>query len=200
VIADALESGKLPNETQTALEDFVVNITDEHASGYADQARHLLALGLRRIIADSPDGLDADDEANDDDDEPEEEMNFNLCDYQDLKLDFQLSEGGDKVFSFSLHRDPSTHERGRGFADICFYTFGEKDTSFLYEGVHLPRHEAATEHSQSIIVSGRGRVNFTSRGGERLISLHWNEADDELDGSFDIYEGDEVVQFVSFIK
>jgi hypothetical protein len=218
VIAEALESGELPNETQTALENFVVNITDEHASGYADQARHLLALGLRRIIAadgsgeyddedtdaDAEDGEDSDADADDSndsqDEEPQTKMLFNLCDYTDLKLDFLLSEGGDKVFSFSLHRDPSTREAGRGLADVCFYTFGEKDSSFMYEGVHVPRHEGAIEHSVNLVINGNGKVQFCGSKEVLLFSLYWEKEGDDLDGGFDIFDDTGLAHSIEFFK
>jgi hypothetical protein len=211
MIAEALESGQLPNETQTALEDFVTNITDEHASGYADQARHLLALGLRRIIAGPADESDDDEEPEGDDAEDNENsqaepkpapqnMLFNLCDYQYLKLDFLLSEGGDKAFSFSLSRDPSTRESGRGNADVCFYTFGERDSSFLYEGLYIPKHEGAIEHTVSIVITGEGKVQFCGYKEVLLFSLYWEKDGDGLDGGFDIFDGTGLTQSLEFFK
>jgi hypothetical protein len=218
MIAEALESEELPPDTQKALEDFVVNITDEHASGYADQARYLLGLGLRRIIANPPDasgeyddeadadaedGEDSEAEADGNNDSQEElqtKLLFNLCDYQDLKLDFLLSEGGDKAFSFSLHRDPSTREAGRGLADACFYTFGEKDSSFMYEGVHVPRHEGAIEHSVNLVINGNGKVQFCGAKEVLLFSLYWEKEGDDLDGGFDIFDDTGLAHSIEFFK
>lgn len=203
MIAEALESGQLPNETQTALEDWVTNITDEHASGYADQARHLLALGLRRLVANPPDDAE-DDDAEDSDDAdaedkaPEQSMLLNLCDYTDLKLDFLLSEGGDRVFSFSLHRDDSIRDHGKGNADVCFNTYGERNSSYLYEGIFLPKHEGAIEHSVSIVISGEGKVQFCGHKEVLLFTLYWEKDGDSLDGGFDIFDTTGLAQSLEF--
>jgi hypothetical protein len=206
VIAEALESGQLPTDTHKELEDFVVRITDQHASGYADQARLLLGLGLRRLMTESPDEADEDDDdedAGDDDSQDDDEQPdqiFNLCDYEDLKLDFLLSEGGDKAFSFSLHRDPSTKERGKGFADVCFYTFGEKDASYMYEANYLPKREGAIEHKVSLVISSEGKVNFCGPKDELLFSLYWERDDDDLDGGFDVYDAAGLSQSLEFFR
>jgi hypothetical protein len=188
----------------------VVHLANEYAGDCSDHARHLLPVALRRfgraekaqVSQESKPSQPIEQRTH-----PQEQtadsqyLHFDLCKYERFDLHFLRSEGGDLAFSVSLDRSSADSEDHRGQADVFFHIYGEKDSSFSYHKVSLPRRKDTEDHKESIVLSGKGRADFLGRKTDGpVFSIQWNDADNELDGKFEVYDGDNVVQSLAFFQ